>query len=1377
MREIDKSIQKKKQLKTTTIFLTLLVAVALVSSSAVTAQTTILKEKEIETISNEVIALNNGDQTFAMDADTVAMFETEKLEAPGDILWTIDGTAITGDIRLLGVEVTPDGHIWMTGADDQIDPQLYELSETGVLLNQWRQAPHSSGWGWRDLCYNTLDGYLYASVDSYIDQIDPATGQWTGVSYPGPITPNRALAHDPVTDHFWTASFSSMYYEFDSTGMVHNSFTNPWSAAYGMAWDDICGAPSLWVHDQGSQECNMHEVDPTTGTHMGTTYQYPTGIAGGLAMVDKDGYGQLVGMTQDAQDTVFGVEICQTVFLDDDIGILSINAPNNNSAFCPCTPVEVSVINHGTQDQVGAPVTVEIRRDINYDGFDGAPWIIPFAVNNMWHQIPFELGYPGTTTPRSMPNMYVFDSGVAGPGQAVLQSPMYDASEWCHPAMAFWMWHDEYGSDDYLEVLVNGQPVGGPYYRLCCPDCPVGWQEHRIDLAQFAGGPIVVEFIGDGDPNIGAYDIMIDDFVIYDQEYLQTEYIDIAGGAVVDVEFNEWCPCFWQDPAKQNTSFYIDVVACTELDGDEKASNDCMTETYYVYMPHLHDIASISIDEPIGRVPVQTFDMCGTIKNVGQYQECCFSVYMTVEEQFTVGYVSETPINEDFNLNVQPTGWTQNAANWLFQYRGYPLYEDTAVLPYYLASGDDWLATPPMDTTGWSQLWLDFDAMIDIYYYAQYHQFLVEATADGVSWTDITPWTNPVPTTNYYYYYATGIDLLPFAGSATQVRFRCTTTNSWYFDYYHIDNVLIYGERPIFDYYDPEYEDQFCVDEIDVCEELQICFKDWTPSPMVVPDCGSRTYRICMETRLCDPMDTNPDNNIHCEFITVDWWHDVAFKAFTKPSAASRTWIGYDDGTFENALGLTAGGVIHEAVAFTPAELGAYTNHMIDRIRVHHGVDLAPPPSQDYTMWIYTGTSPPADPGVDATVVATGSHTGDGWVDVDVTDYPFLPTDTLFVGVGWDHGAGTYPLGIDTGGTVPGKGGFFWYPGATTWTELHTTSFPGIFGINIDVVDNTGTVPIPDVYIPCGPQDICATFENLGTFVENGCTIDWELFEYMTSPPNPTSITTGSVNVDLDIGEVEEVCLVTYDFTDAGIYEIEVSITAPGVDCVTTNNDGSLAIGVDCCPPESEHELDPATPDGENNWYTTDVEVTLTAVDELCPDPCEVGVETGISEIKYIVNGVPGSIPSASGTFVLDQDGNNLVEYWAIDGVGNEEIPHHTFTVAIDQTDPSCTLSHTEYETGSGWAVDFEAIAADVTSGMNRVEFKRGSELLDTVTAPPYEYTHTWESGDGSATFYAYAYDQAGNSASDSASIQLSLNLVLQQGKVVSVNKVTQRVI
>jgi len=727
MREIDKtySIKKNRQMKTTTILMTLLIAVALISSSAVTATTTNMNEKEnivenIVTIPTESITAQEAETLTIAATDAIQNPGTEPLEAPGDVLWFFDAETPSGDNQMLGVEIIGD-EIWATGGGAGADPnKLYKFSLSGSLLNTYDQPPHSTSWGWRDLAYNTLDGFLYGSVNSNIDQIDPATGLWTGVSYPGPISPCRALAHDPATDHFWTASFSSAFYEFDSAGTIYNSFPNPWGGAYGMAWDDACGLPSLWVHDQYGSGTDLHEVDPTTGMHTGLTYQYTQGIAGGLAFVDMGGYGQLIGLTQGTPDEIFSIEICETIPIDHDVAVLDIIAPNDQSAFCPCTPVEVTVTNWGIFDEVDVPVSVEIRRYVFTDDFS-APWMNWYEIpwGNHWDYVPLETAYPGYVTPQSAPFMVELDSGLTGPGGSDFVSTPFDLTGFCAPFMSFYMWHDEYGSDDFIDVYVNGVKVGGPYYRLCCPDCPVGWQEHKIDLTAFTGQVITIVFEGNCDQNPGAYNLQIDDFSLYDQEYYQTKNVDIEVGEELDVEFPEWCPCHWQDPAWANTYFTVEIVACTGLAVDQRTSNDCKRETANLYMPFEHDIASISIDEPVGRVPVQTFEMCGTIKNVGQYQECCFSVYMTVEEVVYGPFF--TVYQEDFSSVIPPalpTGWVEETptGNWRtasYSYAGVAPELQFYWIPYVY--GTYRCITPPINTVGMSEVLVEFDHYLSHY--------------------------------------------------------------------------------------------------------------------------------------------------------------------------------------------------------------------------------------------------------------------------------------------------------------------------------------------------------------------------------------------------------------------------------------------------------------------------------------------------------------------------------------------------------------------------------------------------------------------------------------------------------------------------------------
>jgi hypothetical protein len=179
-------------------------------------------------------------------------------------------------------------------------------------------------------------------------------------------------------------------------------------------------------------------------------------------------------------------------------------------------------------------------------------------------------------------------------------------------------------------------------------------------------------------------------------------------------------------------------------------------------------------------------------------------------------------------------------------------------------------------------------------------------------------------------------------------------------------------------------------------------------------------------------------------------------------------WVHYDDGTCENALGLTAGGVLHVVIKLTPTELGAYTNHWFTNLKVMHGWPTGTPqPANDYTVWMFTGANHPTDPMTEATIVATGtSPATNDWVEVDVDNYEFLPTDTVWVGVAWTHAAGNFPAGFDTGTNVPGKSGWLLY--GTTWTELSAIGYPGSWNLWVQVETKNQAPNTPGA--PDGPD-------------------------------------------------------------------------------------------------------------------------------------------------------------------------------------------------------------------------------------------------------------------------------------------------------------------
>jgi hypothetical protein len=288
-----------------------------------------------------------------------------------------------------------------------------------------------------------------------------------------------------------------------------------------------------------------------------------------------------------------------------------------------------------------------------------------------------------------------------------------------------------------------------------------------------------------------------------------------------------------------------------------------------------------------------------------------------------------------------------------------------------------------------------------------------------------------------------------------------------------------------------------------------------------------------------------------------------------------------------------------------------------------------------------------------------------------------------------------------------------------------------------------GGYPPITVWVAPGNQQIEAIVGNEGTFEETGLTCYGTLYQYIDDPENGTLVWDDSIaNIDLDpLGDEETVPFGSVNFNMQGPWGLYIELPL-ATDDVENNNLKSLGIGVDDANPTSSHTLSPASPDGLNGWYISDVTVTLDAEDGT------QDWQSGVDVIKYKVgSGAVQTINGDHGTFKIENDGEDIpVEYWAIDNVGNEET-HHTFTIDMDQTKPQITL---EYEvTGGGplegWEFTFTATATDDTSGMERVEFYFNGVLQETVTGsgPTYVWVITYNPVP-KAYFKAVGYDMAG---------------------------------
>ena len=197
--------------------------------------------------------------------------------------------------QLLGCEF--DGaYFWFTGGGGTGGTRansLYKFDANGSYVAEYLQSS-TSGWGWRDLAWDGT--YLYCSEEgNAVSILDPtATNPGTPVNSINVIAPPafpRALAYDPVSDHFYAGNFSSGEYEFDRNGNVLRTAMGFNLSTYGMAWDDDApDGPWLWLHGQvGTPAATVYQIDPTTFALTGVSHTFALlgtntdQIAGGLA--------------------------------------------------------------------------------------------------------------------------------------------------------------------------------------------------------------------------------------------------------------------------------------------------------------------------------------------------------------------------------------------------------------------------------------------------------------------------------------------------------------------------------------------------------------------------------------------------------------------------------------------------------------------------------------------------------------------------------------------------------------------------------------------------------------------------------------------------------------------------------------------------------------------------------------------------------------------------------------------------------------------------------------------------------------------------------------------------------------------------------------
>ncbi|MBW1954044.1 MAG: hypothetical protein JRI66_13365 [Deltaproteobacteria bacterium] len=233
----------------------------------------------------------------AQDADVAPNLGPVATVASTDELWELvfscNLTQSTGSDFLLGCEFA-GGHWYVTDSQSIMPGEnwVHILNPDGSLAATFQQ-PLTNGWGWRDIAY---DGqYLYASAYDTIHAFDLDGNLIPSHHIVGPENPNRALAYDPVTDHFWTANWSDPLYEFDRDGLIVWQGSSGVASVYGAAWDDAApDGPWLWLYSQtGSPRTTITKFDPINKVVTTESYNVPlipgytNQIAGGMCFTNE----------------------------------------------------------------------------------------------------------------------------------------------------------------------------------------------------------------------------------------------------------------------------------------------------------------------------------------------------------------------------------------------------------------------------------------------------------------------------------------------------------------------------------------------------------------------------------------------------------------------------------------------------------------------------------------------------------------------------------------------------------------------------------------------------------------------------------------------------------------------------------------------------------------------------------------------------------------------------------------------------------------------------------------------------------------------------------------------------------------------------------
>jgi hypothetical protein len=217
---------------------------------------------------------------------------------------------------------------------------------------------------------------------------------------------------------------------------------------------------------------------------------------------------------------------------------------------------------------------------------------------------------------------------------------------------------------------------------------------------------------------------------------------------------------------------------------------------------------------------------------------------------------------------------------------------------------------------------------------------------------------------------------------------------------------------------------------------------------------------------------------------------------------------------------------------------------------------------------------------------------------------------------------------------------------------------------------------------------------------------------------------------------------------------VHVTATTPNGTSATSSAD-QFTYDPDTTPPVSSSVRSPVPLAGNDGWTKGPVSVTISANDDAAP--CGSGVQS----VSYSAAGAqtipPTTVPGATASFSLANDGVTTVSFYATDNANNAESAH-TLEIKIDNAPPR--VAFTTPPAGEPYLLN-QPVAASYAC-VDRVDGVDGGVGVASCAGPVANGANIATGSIGTFTFTVNTADKLGNAAAPSTSYRVTYKICPQ---------------